>query len=125
MNEIPYASAIGSIMYFMIYTWPDVLYALSATIRYLFDPDGSHWVSIKNICKYVRRTKDPFLIYEGREEIDVIWYTKVIFQTNKDDFRSQYGYVFFLNVGAMSLKSLKQNTVVDFTIKAMMLALWL
>ena len=34
MDEIPYASTIGSIMYAMICTRPDVSFALSATSRY-------------------------------------------------------------------------------------------
>jgi ATP-binding cassette subfamily B (MDR/TAP) protein 1 len=37
MNEVPYALAIGSIMYAIICTRPDVSYAISAMIRYLGD----------------------------------------------------------------------------------------
>ena len=68
MNKIPYASAIGSIMYAMLCTRTDVSYALSATSRYQFDPGDAHWVAVKNILKYLRRTKDSFLIYGGQEE---------------------------------------------------------
>ena len=42
MELIPYASAVGSIMYAMPCTRPDVSYALSATSRYQSDPDESH-----------------------------------------------------------------------------------
>ena len=49
MNKIPYASAIGSIMYAMLCTQPDVSYALSATSRYQYDPGDAHWVAVKNI----------------------------------------------------------------------------
>ena len=38
MSMIPYASAIGSIMYAMLCTRPDVSYALSVTSRYQSDP---------------------------------------------------------------------------------------
>jgi hypothetical protein len=34
MSRVPYASAIGSIMYVMLCTRPDVSYALSVTSRY-------------------------------------------------------------------------------------------
>ena len=34
MNEIPYASAVGSIMYAMLYTKPDVAYALGIVSRF-------------------------------------------------------------------------------------------
>ncbi|KAI5419048.1 hypothetical protein KIW84_043303 [Lathyrus oleraceus] len=68
MNKIPYASAIRSIMYAMLCTRPDVSYALSATSRYQSDPGDAHWVAVKNILKYLRRTKDSFLIYGGQED---------------------------------------------------------
>ncbi|KAI5416236.1 hypothetical protein KIW84_041330 [Lathyrus oleraceus] len=101
MNKIPYASAVGSIMYAMLCTRPDVSYALSATSRYQSDPGDAHWVDVKNILKYLRRTKDSFSIYG-----------------DKDDFRSQSGYVFCLNGGAVSWKSSKQDTVTDSTTEA-------
>ena len=63
MNKIPYASAIGSIMYAMLCSRPDVSYALSVTSRYQLDPGMGHWVAVKNILKNLRRTKDVFLIY--------------------------------------------------------------
>ena len=88
MDKIPYASAIGSIMYAMLYTRPDVSYSLSATSRYQSNPGDDHWVAVKNILKYLRRTKDSLLIYGGHEELVVIRYTDASFQTDKDDFRS-------------------------------------
>ena len=47
MNKVPYASAIGSIMYAMISTRPDVSYALSVTSRYQSDPGEGHWTAVK------------------------------------------------------------------------------
>ncbi|XP_039682830.1 secreted RxLR effector protein 161-like [Medicago truncatula] len=118
MRDIPYASAIGSIMYAMICTRPDVSYALSATSRYQSNPGNDHWIAVKNILKYLRRTKDTFLVYGGQEELSVIGYTDASFQTDHDDFRSQSGYVFCLNGGAVSWKSSKQETVADSTTEA-------
>ena len=62
MSMIPYVSAIGSIMYAMLCTRPDVSYALSVTSKYQSDSSIGHWVAVKNILKYLRRTKDVFLI---------------------------------------------------------------
>ena len=103
MSKIPYASAIRSIMYAMLCTQPDVSYALSTTSRYQSDPGESHWTAVKNILKYLRRTKDAFLLYGGKEdELVVNGYTDASFQTDKDDFRSQSSYVFCWNGGAVS-----------------------
>ncbi|KAD4180297.1 hypothetical protein E3N88_28888 [Mikania micrantha] len=112
MNAVLYASAIGSIMYAMICTRPDVSYALSMTSRYQQNPGNSHWMAVKSILKYLRNTKDMFLIYgSGEEELVVKGYTDASFQTDRDDSRSQSGYVFIMNGGAVSWKSSKQDVV--------------
>ncbi|KAK8584057.1 hypothetical protein V6N12_068307 [Hibiscus sabdariffa] len=89
MSQIPYASAIGSIMYAMICTRPDLSYALSMTSRYQTNPGEGHWTAVKNILEYLRRTKDVFLVYGGEEELRIKGYTNASFQTDKDDSRSQ------------------------------------
>ncbi|KAK8647797.1 hypothetical protein V6N13_121524 [Hibiscus sabdariffa] len=118
MSQIPYASAIGSIMYAMICTRPDLSYALSMTSRYQANPGEGHWTAVKNILKYLRRTKDVFLVYGGEEELRIKGYTDASFQTDKDDSRSQSGFIFCLNGGAVSWKSSKQDTVADSTTEA-------
>ncbi|KAK8686089.1 hypothetical protein V6N13_125116 [Hibiscus sabdariffa] len=105
MSEVPYASAIGSIMYAMICTRPDLSYALSITSRYQANLGESHWVAVKNILKYLRRTKDVFLVYGAEEQLSIKGYTDASFQTDKDDSRSHSGFVFCLNGGAVSWKS--------------------
>ncbi|KAJ9551376.1 hypothetical protein OSB04_015421 [Centaurea solstitialis] len=115
MSRIPYASAIGSIMYAMTCTRPDVSFALSMVSRYQGNPCESHWTAVKNILKYLRRTKDVFLVYGGKDELRVTGYTDASFQTDRDDSRSQSGWVFLLNGGAVTWKSSKQDTVADST----------
>ncbi|KAJ9545069.1 hypothetical protein OSB04_024776 [Centaurea solstitialis] len=51
MKLIPYASAIGSIMYAMLCTRPDVAYSISVTSRYQQNPGEAHWAAVKNILK--------------------------------------------------------------------------
>ena len=122
MSRVPYASAIGSIMYAMICMCLDVSYALSVTSRYQSNPSDAHWVAVKNILKYLWRTKDQFLVYGGLEELVVNGYTDASFQTNKDDSQSQSGYVIYLNGGVVSWKNSKQETVVDSTTEAKYIA---
>ncbi|XP_074297312.1 secreted RxLR effector protein 161-like [Silene latifolia] len=117
MSKILYASAIGSIMYAILCTCSDVACGLSMTSRYQNNPDESHWTAAKNILKYLKRTKDMFLVCGGDEELVVSGYTDASFQTDRDDSRSQSGYVFLLNGGAVSWKSSKQDTVADSTTK--------
>jgi hypothetical protein len=102
-------------MYETICTHPDILYAHSVTRRYQSDIVEGHWTTVKNVFKYLIRTK--FLFYGGEEELVVTGYTDASFQTDQDDPKSQSGYVFTINDGAVSWKSSKQETVVDSTIE--------
>ena len=100
-------------------TRPNVSYALSMTSKYQSYPGECHWTTVKNILKYFRRSKDSFLIYRGNEdELVVNCYTDASFQFDKDDLKSQSGFVFYLNGGVISCKSSKQDTVVDSTTEA-------
>ena len=118
MREISYASVVGSIMYAMLCTRPDVSYALSVTSRYQSNFSEAHWTVVKSILKYLRRTKDVFLVFGGDDELIVKGETDASFQTDKDDSRSQSGFVFCLNGGAVSWKSSKQEIVADSTKEA-------
>ncbi|KAL2251699.1 UNVERIFIED_CONTAM: Copia protein, partial [Sesamum indicum] len=69
MLDITYASVVGSIQYIVQCTRPDVTYSLSVTSRYQACAREAHWSAVKTILKYLKRTKDMFLIYGGRELI--------------------------------------------------------
>lgn len=43
MSEIPYANIVGSIMYVMVCTRPDMAYVLSIVSRYMSNPGITHW----------------------------------------------------------------------------------
>jgi hypothetical protein len=122
MRVIPYASAIGSIMYAMLCMRPYVSYALSATRMYQSNYGEAHWTIVRNILKYLRRTKEAFLAFGGEEELIVKGYSDASFQTDADDSKSQSNFVFCLNGGVVGWKSSKQDTVADSTTEAKYIA---
>nr|GEW00894.1 retrotransposon protein, putative, Ty1-copia subclass [Tanacetum cinerariifolium] len=75
------------------------------------NPSDIHWTTVKNIMKYLRNTKDMFLVYGGdlKRELKVSYYTDAGYLTDADDLKSQTGYVFVLNGGAVDWKSAKQS----------------
>ncbi|GKA21010.1 retrovirus-related pol polyprotein from transposon TNT 1-94 [Tanacetum coccineum] len=99
MSNIPYASVVGSIMYDVRCTRPDVAFAQNITSRFQQNLGELHWTTVKNILKYLRNTKDMFLIYGGNieRELRVSCYTDAGYLTDVDDLKSQTGYVFILN----------------------------
>nr|GEW70871.1 retrotransposon protein, putative, Ty1-copia subclass [Tanacetum cinerariifolium] len=111
MQNVPYASAVGSIMYAVRCTRPDVAFAQNVTSQFQQNPSDLHWTTVKNILKYLRNTKDIFLVYEGdlKQELRVSCYTDAGYMTDADDLKSQTGYVFILNGGVVDWKSAKQS----------------
>ncbi|GJY81513.1 retrotransposon protein, putative, ty1-copia subclass [Tanacetum coccineum] len=76
------------------------------------NPGEIQWTAVKTILKYLRNTKDMVLVCreKPKAELKVLCYADASFQTNKDDTKSQMGYVFVLNGGAVDWKSAKQST---------------
>ncbi|GJR99781.1 retrotransposon protein, putative, ty1-copia subclass [Tanacetum coccineum] len=113
MKKVPYASAVGSIMYAVRCTRPDVAFAQNLVSRYQQNPGKLHWVAVKHILKYLRNTKDMFLVYGGNPdtELEVTGFCDASWQCDKDDTKSQTGYVFVVNGGAVDWKSKKQTTI--------------
>ena len=59
------------------------------------------------------------MVYGGQEgELVLSGYTNGGFQSDHVDFRSQSGFVFYLNGGVVSWRSSKQDTVDDSTTKS-------
>ncbi|GJS87294.1 retrotransposon protein, putative, ty1-copia subclass [Tanacetum coccineum] len=79
---------------------------------------------VKAILKYLRNTKDMVLVYGAKPEakLKVTCYADASFQTDKDDTKSQTGYVFVLNGGAMNWKSANQSTTAMSSTKAKYIA---
>nr|GEZ18657.1 retrotransposon protein, putative, Ty1-copia subclass [Tanacetum cinerariifolium] len=67
------------------------------------NPSELHWTAVKTIFKYLRNTKDMFLVYGVNPEakLRVECYCDAGFETDRDDTKSQTGYVFILNGGTV------------------------
>ncbi|GJX98833.1 retrovirus-related pol polyprotein from transposon TNT 1-94, partial [Tanacetum coccineum] len=127
-----YKRASGSIIVFLILYVDDIL-LMGNNIPMLQDVKSwlgkcfamkdlgeSHWTAVKNILKYLRNTKDMFLIYgcDSTTELGVTCYTDAIWETDRDDLRSKARFVFMMNGGAVDWKSSKQNTTAMSSMEA-------
>ncbi|KAJ8754916.1 hypothetical protein K2173_015428 [Erythroxylum novogranatense] len=85
MNMIPYASAVGSIMYAMLCTRPDVSYALSITSRYQSDPGyiftlnggAVSWKSSKQETTVDSTTEAEYIVASDAAK-EAVWIKKFI-----------------------------------------------
>lgn len=54
MMEIPYANIVGSIMYSMVCSRPDLAYALSIVSRFISNSRITHWHVVKGLMRYIK-----------------------------------------------------------------------
>ena len=51
-----YQSAVGSLMYTMLGSHPEIAYAVSKVSQYCTNPDSTHWRAVKRIFRYLAGT---------------------------------------------------------------------
>ena len=64
MNTLPYANVVGSIMYTMVSTRPDLAYSLSILSRFMANPGKPHWDALKWVLRYLKDTWDYGICYK-------------------------------------------------------------
>ena len=118
MQKIPYASAVGSLMYAQVCTRPDIAYITGMLGRYLSNPGVDHWKAVKRVMRYLQRTKDYMLTYQRSDQLEIIGYTDFDFARCQDSMKSTSSYIYLLAGGAISWKSVKQSLIASLTIAA-------
>ena len=111
-----YQSAVGSLMYAMLGTRPDIAYAVSVVSRYASNPTEAHWRLVVRILRYLRTSCHFQLCYQNTLQ-DLSGYTDSDFAGDPTR-RSTSGYVFNLGSGAISWSSKRQPTVALSTCEA-------
>ncbi|XP_073137364.1 secreted RxLR effector protein 161-like [Henckelia pumila] len=118
--KVPYSSAVGSLMYAMMCTRPDICYVVGLVSRYQSNPGGRHWSAVKRILRYLKGTTD-FLCYQGND-LTLMGYTDADWGGDLDERKSTSGYAFLLNGGCVSWRSKKQTCVSLSTMEAKFVA---
>jgi len=75
MENIPYASVVGSLMYAQTCTRLDISFAVGMLGRYQSNPGFDHWKTAKKVLRYLQRKKDHMLTYRRSGHLEVIGYT--------------------------------------------------
>ena len=108
MKTVPYASAVGSIMYAQVCTRPDLAFITGMLGRYQSNPGIDHWKAVKKALRYLQGTKDLMLTYKRSDNLEVIGYLDADFAGCVDTKKSTSGYIFTLVGGAICKAPNKQ-----------------
>ncbi|KAL2569450.1 hypothetical protein AAZV13_18G128700 [Glycine max] len=118
MKNIPYASAVGSLMNAHVCTRLDIAFTVGVLGRYQSNPGIDHWKAAKKVMRYLQGTKDYMLMYRQTDCLEVIGYSDSNFAGCVDSRRSASGYIFMLAGGAVSWRSAKQTLTATSTMEA-------
>ena len=110
MKNVPYASAIGCLMYAMLCSRPDICYTIGLVSRYQSNPSEAHWKAVKRILRYLKGTVDYSLCYQGKDLL-LRGYTDADWAGDVDERKSTSGFVFLLGNSTISWSSKKQTYV--------------
>jgi hypothetical protein len=106
MFHVSYVSAIGSLMYEMVCTRPDIAHAVGVLSRYMSKPGKENWTKIKRVFRYLCGTASYRLCYQGRpgleKVLDIHGFVDADWDGDLDHKRSTSGYVFKLFGGEIS-----------------------
>jgi hypothetical protein len=112
-----YQSYVGTLMYAMLGTRPDIAYSVACVSRYASNPTLAHMKAVKRIFSYLRGTLDLQLTFRG-DLTDLSGYSDSDWGGDPATFRSTAGFIFNIGSGAISWSSKRQPTVALSTCEA-------
>ncbi|XP_028237005.1 chymomexicain-like [Glycine soja] len=117
VSQLEYSRAVGSLMYAMISTRPDIAYVVAKLSRFTSNPSSHHWQAMNRVFKYLKGTIDYGLTYTGSPSV-IEGYSDASWITNMKDYSSTSGWVFLLEGGAISWASKKQTCITNSTMES-------
>ena len=117
-QSIPYLSAVGSIMYAMICTRPDLAFAISEVSKFSSKFTSQHWTAVKHILRYIKGSLNYKLKLGGFDEVSKITVYADANWGRDEGRRSNTGYAAYIGNSLVSWKSRKQQTVARSTCEA-------
>lgn len=122
--EFPYREAIGSLMYLMVCTRPDIAYIVGVLSRYVEKPTTVHWQAVKRIFKYLKGSTNHGLSFPLNSfSTQLTMYCDSDWAGDIDTRRSTTGWVGILNGSAVCWSSRKQSVTATSTTEAEFIAL--
>jgi len=122
-REELYRSMVGSLMYLMVASRPDLASSVGIVSRHLSNPSEEHLTAAKRILRYVKGTKNYGLVLGPTEGPFLYGYTDADWGNDIDTRKSTTGYVFYARSGAISWCSKRQSTIALSSTEAEYIAL--
>ncbi|KAI1668818.1 hypothetical protein L13192_06277 [Pyrenophora tritici-repentis] len=113
IDSTQYSQIIGSLMYAMVFTRPDIAFVLGRLAQYMRDPVEMHGTALKNLMRYLRSTVKQKIRFGpgGDHQNEFGIYTDADWASDKTDRKSMSGGVGMFYGGPFSWAAKKQKSV--------------
>jgi hypothetical protein len=110
-ESTPYRELVGMLLYLALCTRPDLAYAIGEMSRYVNQPNEHHWRILKDVLRYIKKTRDYKLTYGTTNDLMLTGYADASWGGPGGEVKSTSGYVFNFGGGAVSWKSARQASI--------------
>ncbi|KAH9647613.1 hypothetical protein KPL70_025255 [Citrus sinensis] len=120
MKNVPYANAVGCLMYAMVLTRPDLSHSVSVVSRYMAQPGREHWRAVRWIMRYLNGSLSHGLVYgrsKGRND-GLLGFVDSDYAGDLDRRRSLTGFMFMYEGCLINWKASLQHVVALSTTEA-------
>ena len=118
-----YQQVIGSLLYLMLGTRPDISFAVTLLSRHASNPTQEHLNKAYYICRYLCGTRQYSLVYNGHPGVGFEAHVDSDWGSNLDTRRSTSGYILSLANGIFTWTSRTQKSVATSSTEAEYMAL--
>lgn len=121
-----YRKVVGSLIYMMLCTRPDLSYIITKLSQKLSNPTEGDWKRVNHVLRYIKHTLDYCLKYKRCDKLKLIAHADADWASNSDR-KSISGYAILLNSAGplIAWKSKKQHITALSTCEAEYVALTL
>lgn len=94
MNNIPYSNVIGSVLYLMVYTRPNLAFTVNVLSMYMSNPGPKHWDVLKWLFRYLKGAFDAGLVYKSANGcVKLKIFTDAYYSGDRDNKKSTSSYL--------------------------------
>ncbi|CAM8988603.1 unnamed protein product [Rhodiola kirilowii] len=90
VSQLEYSRVIGSLMYAMTSTRPDIAFAVGKLSRYTSNPSKDHWRAVHRVLRYLKGTMNLGLVYSEFPSV-IEGYSDASWISNEEDHSSTSG----------------------------------
>lgn len=118
-----YQQLVGSLMYAMLGTRPDICFAVNRLSQFGSNPTHDHLLAAQHVLQYLSNTRHHKLTYGRNDSTELIAYSDSDWAGDRDDRRSTTGYTFILSGSSIAWATQKQRTIALSSTEAEYMAL--